>query len=82
MSYRRDSRICSVDKTFAVSRLRLEPPSTSIFVTRKLWMTGDTICGRAPTPATLDGWSVVSKLMTCPDHSRGLGGVEMTAFSS
>ena len=47
-----------------------------------MWMMGETISGRVPTPAMLDGWSMGSKVMTCPDHSRGLGGVEMTVFSS
>ena len=65
---RRDSGIYSVARTFAVSRLRLEPLSTNIFVTRKLWMMGDMINGRVPTPTMLDGWSV--------------GGVEITTFSS
>ena len=63
--------ICRVARTFAVNRLRLEPPSTSILVTVKFWMMGDTTRGSVPTPTVL--WL---------DHSRGFSGAGATAFSS
>ena len=55
MSCRWEKEICRVAKTFAVSRLMLEPPSTSILVTLKLWMMGDTTRGSVPTPTVVSG---------------------------
>src|SRR3954462_13956436 len=51
-------------------RFKLAPLSTSILVTLRLQIVGETNIGKHPTAVVRSGWSSISKMIGVPDHFR------------
>src|SRR3954466_8098724 len=53
-------------------RFKTAPPSTSILVTLRLRIVGETNIGKHPTAVVRSGWSSISKMIGVLDHFRSL----------
>ena len=53
-------------------RFKPAPPSTSILVTLRLRIVGETNISKHPTAVMRSGWSAISKMIGVLDHFRGL----------
>ena len=71
VSSRSPSGIYSLLITTGEIKFRSAPPSTSIFVTLRLHIVGETNNGKHPTAIVRSGWSSVSKMIGVLDNFSG-----------